>query len=1055
MPVLQQPVSQNVTEAPTLVPMQSGLREQLMDPSLWRDALEKFARATSLAVALADAEGALLGECINPQPLWSLLRARQPSAGACPFELVLSHEPCTCVAASFRQGRPVVAHGRSGLAHVAVPLVLRDEPVGALLAGQVFDQYPEQLPLEQLARKFGIAPQAVWQLARLEHPVKEAVLRVYADLLMTLGSTFLQTRYNEVREAGRLAEMTRLRDRAVTEIGERQRAESALLRSELQFHNLLEKLPAGAYTCDPEGMITYFNQQAVQLWGRTPKLNDPAERFCGSFKLFSPDGSPIPHDQCWMALTLKAEREYNGQEIVVERPDGQRFTVLAHTHPIRDEAGKLLGSVNVVVDISERKQTEEALRRSELRLEAELADTKLLQALSGEMIHQEHVETLYDKILDAAVSIMRSDFASMQMLYPERGTPGSGGELRLIAFRGFNPQAAKFWEWVRPTATCSCGRALSTGQRCVVGDIETCAWMADSDNLATYRDTGIRAVQSTPLVSRGGRLLGMISTHWRTPHEPAERDLRLLDVLARQAADLIERSQAEAQLRASEDRFRSLLKAITSVVWTTDAEGRFVTPQPSWSEFTGQSWDELRDFGWLNALHPDDRERVRKLWEAARAAKTRYKSDGRLWHAASGSYRHFEARGVAILNPDGSVREWVGKCLDVEDRKRAEEALKVADRRKDEFLAMLAHELRNPLAPVHHAAQVLRLPGLADETLRWAGDVIGRQVQQLTRLVDDLLDVSRISRGKINLQVEPVDLAAVVARAVETSRPLIDAREHHLEVTLPEREVRVEGDPARLIQVVSNLLTNAAKYTEEGGRIVLTVEASASQAVIGVRDTGVGIAPEMLPRLFEMFTQVQGSVNRSEGGLGIGLSLVRCLVEMHGGNVQALSPGLGHGSEFVVRLPLLHEPLPPAPAAGATPPPQRKVPARRILVVDDNTDAATSLAVLLRHTGHEVRTADDGPAALDAARSQPPDVVLLDIGLPGMSGLEVARSLRQDLGLTGVLLVALTGYGQEEDKQRSQEAGFNAHMVKPVDLDALRELLAQSAHTTPGLSLEA
>ena len=308
---------------------------------------------------------------------------------------------------------------------------------------------------------------------------------------------------------------------------------------------------------------------------------------------------------------------------------------------------------------------------------------------------------------------------------------------------------------------------------------------------------------------------------------------------------------------------------------------------------------------------------------------------------------------------------------DITDRKRAEDALREADRRKDEFLAMLAHELRNPLAPIRTAAQVLRLKGPADPELQLARDVIDRQVQQLTRLVDDLLDLSRISRGKINVQLEPVALAAVVARAVEISRPLIDARKHHLEVSLPEQDVRVEGDPARLAQVVSNLLNNAAKYTEGGGRIWLTVEPSAGQAVLRVRDTGVGIAPEMLPKLFEMFTQVQGSVSRSEGGLGIGLSLVRSLVEMHGGSVQAFSEGLGRGSEFAVRLPLLQEAAPPA-AVVDKPERPRKTPPRRILVVDDNTDAAESLALLLRLIGHEVRTAYDGPTALDVARCSHP-----------------------------------------------------------------------------------
>jgi len=323
--------------------------------------------------------------------------------------------------------------------------------------------------------------------------------------------------------------------------------------------------------------------------------------------------------------------------------------------------------------------------------------------------------------------------------------------------------------------------------------------------------------------------------------------------------------------------------------------------------------------------------------------------------------------------------------------------------------------------------------------------VVERQVQQLTRLVDDLLDVSRFNRGTINLQMEPVDMAAVVARAVEISLPLIDTHKHYLQISLPEQAVWVQGDLTRLAQVLSNLLNNAAKYTRDGGRIDLIVEPSGGQAVLWVRDSGAGIAADMLPHIFEMFTQVPGSLGRSEGGLGIGLTLVRKLVEMHGGSVEARSEGVGHGSEFVVRLPLLRETAPPAAAQAK--PRRPKVPTRSVLVVDNNRDAADSLALLLRLIGQEVRTAYDGPTALDLARERPPDVVLLDIGMPGMDGLEVARRLRQDLGLKQALLVALTGYGREEDRQRSQEAGFNAHMVKPADVRALESLLASPALT--------
>ncbi len=376
-------------------------------------------------------------------------------------------------------------------------------------------------------------------------------------------------------------------------------------------------------------------------------------------------------------------------------------------------------------------------------------------------------------------------------------------------------------------------------------------------------------------------------------------------------------------------------------------------------------------------------------------------------------------------------------------------ALQESDRRKDEFLAVLGHELRSPLAPIHSAIQLLRARVPDDPELQWATAVVDHQVEQITRLVDDLLDVARIGQGKVLLRRDLVNLADVVERAVESSRPLIDARKQHLEVSLPERAVEVEGDLLRLVQVVSNLLNNAAKYTGEGGRIALSVEDDGDRAILRVRDTGVGIAAAMLQRIFDPFTQVPGQVDRSQGGLGIGLGLVRSLIDRHGGSVQATSVGPGRGSEFVVRLPLVRRGPSPAPAAGKGAAVTAKGPSRRILVIDDNRESADTMAVLLRVFGHEVWTAYDGPTALDLARLQPPEVVLCDIGLPGMSGLEVGRRLRQDLGLRDVLLVALTGYGQEEDMRRSQDAGFNAHMVKPIGLDDLRAMLSRATSPAP------
>jgi CheY-like chemotaxis protein len=367
-----------------------------------------------------------------------------------------------------------------------------------------------------------------------------------------------------------------------------------------------------------------------------------------------------------------------------------------------------------------------------------------------------------------------------------------------------------------------------------------------------------------------------------------------------------------------------------------------------------------------------------------------------------------------------------------------------ADRQKNKFLAMLAHELRNPLAPVQSAVQLLRKHCPMDPDTQWAHDVIERQVLHMKRMVDDLLDVSRITRGMINLQKEVVDLATITNRAVEMIQPQIDARKHHLTITLPAQAVFLEADPPRLAQALANLFDNAAKYTNEGGEISLIAERQGNDILLRVRDNGSGIPLDYLPHVFDLFSQEDRSLERTRGGLGIGLTLVRTLIHMHGGAIEAFSAGTGQGSEFVVRLPALPEsPSRPLPAStvestgavGSTP--------RRILVVDDNVDGARSLSILLRQMGHEVQTAFDGLAAVEMARKNPPEVVLLDIGMPQMNGLQVARCIRGELGLMNTLLVAMTGYGQDEDRHRSQEAGFNAHMVKPLDLDALAELLAR------------
>jgi len=395
---------------------------------------------------------------------------------------------------------------------------------------------------------------------------------------------------------------------------------------------------------------------------------------------------------------------------------------------------------------------------------------------------------------------------------------------------------------------------------------------------------------------------------------------------------------------------------------------------------------------------------------------------------------------------------------EIAERRRIEHALKEADRHKDEFLAMLAHELRNPLAPIRNAVQIMRARPLPDPQLAWTRDVIERQLGHLTRLVDDLLDVSRITRGKINVACEPLSIETLVARALETVQPLIAEKGHELKVELPAAPLTVEGDLTRLTQVIGNILANAAKYTDRGGKISLCVCPKGAFVDIRVRDNGIGIPPPLLPRVFDLFTQVDRATERAPGGLGIGLALVRNLVEMHGGTVSAHSEGKGRGSEFVVRLPRSHAedaaPSNPEVSAAGTHGADdigraddgrtgagSAARGRRILIVDDNRDALESLAALMEMEGHEVLTAADGEAALAIAARARPEVVLLDLGLPRLDGYEVGRRIRAEQWGRNMVLVALTGWGQAEDRRRTHEAGFDSHLVKPLNLDVLTEFL--------------
>ncbi|HSK10669.1 MAG TPA: ATP-binding protein, partial [Vicinamibacterales bacterium] len=682
---------------------------------------------------------------------------------------------------------------------------------------------------------------------------------------------------------------------------------------------------------------------------------------------------------------------------------------------------------------------------------------------SAQLMEADGIDALCELILDTALSTLHADFASLQLLDSERG---AGGELRLLGYRGLSGEAARFWEWVRPGSPTTCGMAMQSGQRVAVADIERCEFIAGSDDRAAYRQAGIRAAQTTPLVSRGGDLLGAFSTHWRERHELTPDEQRTLDVLAREASDLIERARAEEALRTSEARYRTLFehlfeeRARLQAIIDTIPTGLFIVDLDgavtSTNDEARRIWAgdvPLRGFGDYVAYKgswPDTGARLAmEEWPAAQALL-----HDRTTKAVAVDIERFDGTMGTVLFSGAPIKDDAGSTIgavvamqDITKRKQAEDALaaanaklREADRRKDEFLAMLAHELRNPLAAISSAVKLLQMPDAGAGAVRRAREAAARQATHMTRLVDDLLDVSRITQGKVTLKQENVSLADVIDTVAEGARAGIQASGQRLYISLPHQAPAVVGDPVRLAQMVSNLLSNATKYTPHGGEIHLAVDRIGVEAVIRVRDNGAGIPADLLPQVFDLFVQGQRGPDRTQGGLGIGLTMVRRLAELHGGRVEARSEGLNRGSEFSIYLPASPElpvPLdqpPCATASGTT---------RRVLIVDDNADAAELLAMLLRREGHDVLVALDGLAALDLARAHPPDTILLDLGMPAMDGFELGRRVRGEPALAQTMLVALTGYGGDDDRERTRAAGFDHHLVKPVDMDVLCKVLQQ------------
>ena len=655
------------------------------------------------------------------------------------------------------------------------------------------------------------------------------------------------------------------------------------------------------------------------------------------------------------------------------RKDGTLFWASVVITAIKDDDGKVLAFSKVTRDLTGRMENEERLRTSE-----------------------ERFRMLIENVQDYAIFLLDPD---------GHVATWNAGAQRIKGYNASDIIGKHFSVFYTPESI-STGwpqRELEEAKR--VGRFEDEGWRVRKDGTRFWANVVI-----TALFSGDGELRGF----------------------SKITRDLTERRAQEDRVRQSEERFRLLLEGIEDyAIFLLDPEGRVTSWNTGAQKMTGWTADEIVGHSFELFFTPEDVTRGAPAAELRNAVLNR-RSEQRGWRLRKDGRRYWADSVVTSLHdPEGRLRAFSKVVRDLSEKKRIEN-LEEQGRHLTEFLAMLAHELRNPLAPIRNAVGILGMGKDQTPQSAWAREVIDRQTTQLTRLVDDLLDVSRITRGKLRLQSTAMDVKSAVMRAVESSKPLIDRRKQQLRIELPETPVMVHGDLTRITQVTLNLLNNAAKYTQEGGEIRVALAQEGNQAVLRVRDNGAGIPPQLMDVIFDLFAQGERTIDRSEGGLGIGLTLAKRIVVLHGGSIEAHSEGVAEGSEFIVRLPILAPNLMRMSQMATDGDAGPSAHQQSVLVVDDNEDSATSTAALLRLAGHDVDVVHHGQAALDALDERMPDVMLLDIGLPGMSGYEVAREARSRPGGDELRIYAMTGYGHEDDRRRSLAAGFNGHLVKPV-----------------------
>lgn len=802
------------------------------------------------------------------------------------------------------------------------------------------------------------------------------------------------------------------------DITDRKLAESRIMAEKERVQILADAVPALISYINPEFEYVLVNE-AYEKWFSKPRIAIIGQRM-----------RDILGEASWEIVRPHAEKAISGQvtrfEAEMHYPhQPPRWIDVTYTPDI-DIDGRVRGFVAHVNDITQRKRAEEQIEHS---LERQRI---LSEALGYLLSHQDldvAIRGLFDKVaahlhIDTYFNFMAEEHEKVLTLHSFAGVPAE-------VARGIG--RVEFGQAI-------CGTVALIRKPIVASDIQHSTF----DKADLVRELGMQVYACFPLF-HAARLLGTLSFASRSRTHFSDEELQFLQTIAHYAAVAIAQMRFSQELQRSKDSLSFLVERAPFGVYVVDSQFRIAMINAG---------SQARAFRNVNpAVGRDFAEAIGILWPAPVAAEivrvfrhTLATGEPYIFkdytqpRADIDEVESYEWEVHRILLPDG---QYGVVCYYYESTmlRRAEQALRDSDRKKDEFLAILAHELRNPLAILRNVLEILRRGPQSDRSHRESFDTMDRQLRQMVRQIDDLLDISRISKGKIELRKERCELSQIIRQAAENALPLVRCETHEVTIQLPDEPILLHGDPVRLTQVFANLLNNACKYTEPGGFIHLTARREGDEAVVSVRDTGVGILPSQLDEIFELFAQAHQSYERAHGGLGIGLTLARRLVELHGGTIQAHSEGPGRGSEFTVRLPTLK------PATAAPDPKSNggvsHVTPRRILVVDDNEDSARSMAMIMKLDGHETHVAFDGISALDSARTLQPDVALLDIGLPQLNGYDVCRRLRSEPWGREMVLIALTGWGQESDRRKSQEAGFNAHLVKPVDPDDLSRMLEQ------------